>query len=618
MLKYLGNVATVFFALFTAVSVFIYVEKMPPLELGFVPWQTLLFLGYIGTPILLITFCSNRFVKWGARLTLSLMLLLYLTSMWIQLVSFSFLGHLVDLNYLITNWIVLKASMRWFMMPSIFVFFALSTTAVYFSVFFKSWVVNHIRFRIGAIAVLLLAALLAVGVVPQRLERLPWDPVLALLGVGSPINFAKNSLELNEHEIESRENWSPSPILDEKPNIILFMADSVNVNHLSVFGYERETTPFLSGLGDLYPNIAIQTGRATCPDSICGVMSTLLSRRFVDTPTRDHFGLGQVLSRLGYDVKFVLVSDHNAHFYRPYVHMLDSESDEIFDYRDTDTPLNSDTLALEGMHALPDYSDKPTFIFVFFFSAHLAGENMPEFAVFGDFLADRSYWIRKNGVFDDEDLLAITNHYDNKLIQLDHFVMNSWEILQDKGYTQNSTFLFVADHGEALGDRGKIGHSIFEEETLRIPFIAASTNREIELDWANPEQVDIAPTVLSMLGQRSPENWRGSDLTNQQKGPYAYHETGMRKFHTGENCIGVFAPKWGSNSDLRVEACYGDSGGVNFSVTEIEDDQTYNYVDWSTLDGSVKAEFQELLRRAFPRSEVVRRFENIYPDPSTP
>ena len=501
--------------------------------------------------------------------------------------------------------------MQWFVAPSIFVSVVLLTTAVYFSVFLKSWVLNHTRFRFGAIAVVLLASMLAVGVASKRFDRLPWDPVLASFGIGSPINFAKDSLDLNENEVVSRENWSPAATPVESPNIILFMADSINVNHLSVFGYNRETDPFLSGLGDLYPNVAIQTGRATCPDSICAVMSTLLSRRFVDTPTRNHFGLGQILSGLGYDVKFVLVSDHSTHFYRPYVHMLDNESDDIFDFRDTDTPLNSDTLALEGLRALPDYSGKPTFIFVFFFSAHVAGENLPEFSVFGDFLADRAYWIREGSPFDAEDLLAIANHYDNKLLQLNHFMALSWETLQGKGYTDNSTFLFLADHGEALGERGVIGHSVYEEETLRIPFIAASTNREIVLDWENPEQVDIAPTVLSMVGQQSPENWQGSDLTNRQQDPYSFHETGMRKFHTGENCIGVFAPKWSSNSDLRVEACYGGSRGVSYFVTEIGHDQTYNYVDWSTLVLSEKTEIQELLRRAFPRSEVVRQFERI-------
>lgn len=79
------------------------------------------------------------------------------------------------------------------------------------------------------------------------------------------------------------------------------------------------------------------------------------------------------------------------------------------------------------------------------------------------------------------------------------------------------TLVVVAgDHGEALGEHGELSHGLLvQEATLRIPLILRSS-RGLSGGFhvtTRASQVDLAPTVLSLLGATVPEGVDGIDLT---------------------------------------------------------------------------------------------------------
>jgi choline-sulfatase len=75
-------------------------------------------------------------------------------------------------------------------------------------------------------------------------------------------------------------------------------------------------------------------------------------------------------------------------------------------------------------------------------------------------------------------------------------------LLDALGPTRSSTLVVVAgDHGEAFGEHGEIGHSIFVyDTTLRIPLLMSGPGVTRGTITEPASLVDIAPTVLAGLG----------------------------------------------------------------------------------------------------------------------
>ena len=77
------------------------------------------------------------------------------------------------------------------------------------------------------------------------------------------------------------------------------------------------------------------------------------------------------------------------------------------------------------------------------------------------------------------------------------------QLLDALGDAQASTLVVItADHGEAFGEHGEIGHSIFVyDTTLRVPFLMKGPGIPIDRPIDAPVSlVDLAPTALARLG----------------------------------------------------------------------------------------------------------------------
>lgn len=58
---------------------------------------------------------------------------------------------------------------------------------------------------------------------------------------------------------------------------------------------------------------------------------------------------------------------------------------------------------------------------------------------------------------------------------MDFFVGKVIEKLKEKNLLAQTLLILAGDHGEALGEKGEMGHGVFlYEETLRVPLILAA------------------------------------------------------------------------------------------------------------------------------------------------
>lgn len=90
--------------------------------------------------------------------------------------------------------------------------------------------------------------------------------------------------------------------------------------------------------------------------------------------------------------------------------------------------------------------------------------------------------------------------YDDEVATADSLTGRLIDALGDR---QAATLLVVtADHGEAFGEHGEIGHSVFVyDTTLRVPWVMRGPGLQAGLvSEAGVSLVDLAPTVVSLVG----------------------------------------------------------------------------------------------------------------------
>lgn len=93
--------------------------------------------------------------------------------------------------------------------------------------------------------------------------------------------------------------------------------------------------------------------------------------------------------------------------------------------------------------------------------------------------------------------------YDDEVAEADRQV---GRLLAGLGADRAATLVVVtADHGEAFGEHGEIGHSLFlYDTTLRVPLVWQGPGVVSGVDDRDVSLVDLAPTALGLLGVAAP------------------------------------------------------------------------------------------------------------------
>jgi len=105
--------------------------------------------------------------------------------------------------------------------------------------------------------------------------------------------------------------------------------------------------------------------------------------------------------------------------------------------------------------------------------------------------------------------------YDGEIAAVDAEVGRLLAALAERGLTERTLVAVVADHGEALGEHGELTHGLLlYEPSLRVPFLLAAPGLlPAGAVVATPVTlVDLAPTLVSLLGTSLPGATDGHDL----------------------------------------------------------------------------------------------------------
>lgn len=126
--------------------------------------------------------------------------------------------------------------------------------------------------------------------------------------------------------------------------------------------------------------------------------------------------------------------------------------------------------------------------------------------------------------------------------EVDHHIGRIFEWLEKVGQLEDTLIVLTSDHGEMLGDLGLWGKLTPFRAASHIPLMFRHPSLEPDDIDDLTESIDVAPTVLSMLGAELPLVMRGSDLlaSEQRNGREVIVELDLGS----ENGLGRFETAW--------------------------------------------------------------------------
>lgn len=282
---------------------------------------------------------------------------------------------------------------------------------------------------------------------------------------------------------------SISPTAVAKPNIFIFVIDSLRTDYLGVYNPRVDFTP---NIDEFAKNSAVMrhaytdyAGTSLSEPSIWS--GALLLHAHYAQPFQNVNSLEKLARADGYQI---VIS------YDEVLRQLIAPSEDIIQL-DTETKMwgemeLSSTLAkLEKVldHRSPQAG--PVFFYTQPMNVHMHGtNNLPK--------RTQQNWQSRPG-FDDR--IAYALH------QVDGFLGDFFSYLKSKNILDDSMIILTSDHGDATGELGRLSHSmIIYPEVMHVPLIVhlpqSMRNHYVYDEDRMAALIDIAPTLYYLLGHR--------------------------------------------------------------------------------------------------------------------
>lgn len=299
----------------------------------------------------------------------------------------------------------------------------------------------------------------------------------------------------------------------EKPNILLITIDTLRRDHLGVYGYHRNTSPFIDKLakkGLMFKHV-ITPEPLTAPNH-ASILTSLHPLSHNLTMNGMHLNknvrsIAGVLQENGYyTIGTIGVKILKGKF--GFNQGFDSFSDtwdEDFDFNTgnqrTAPSINKSLFdQIENYIADKDNAGKPLFIWVHYFDPHSPyyGRDHIEFETLGG---------------EDKKSKSI-RRYDEEIRFTDQHIAELYRFLKQHDIGDNLLTCITADHGEQLGEHSRFArHADIYSETFLVPLIfhgpGVPKGKTINTYVSS---MDIGVTLLHMLNLDFPHYADGIDL----------------------------------------------------------------------------------------------------------
>lgn len=198
---------------------------------------------------------------------------------------------------------------------------------------------------------------------------------------------------------------------------------------------------------------------------------------------------------------------------------------------------------------------------------------------------------------------ALVSHIDDQIGRIISTV-------EEMGLREETLIVFTADHGEHLGDHGRIAKGQAYDSSARVPLLFSMPGTVADGRVCDDlvEAVDIVPTLLELAGIQQPDSMRGASLLSRLSIPHG--GTGSRAprssafIELGSVQVGQHYRAIRGADYLYI---YYRDGREELYLLADDPDQLVNRTDDPASASSLADARHELLRRMFDASPELRR-----------
>jgi len=307
-------------------------------------------------------------------------------------------------------------------------------------------------------------------------------------------------------------------------NLVLISIEPTRADHMSVYGYERNTTPNIDSLAQksLVFERAFTQSPHTLPATISTFTSQYLSQHGVysesNRSVQNQTTLVDVLNKEGYHT-WAIAAEGNVGYNR-------GLGREEFDWYKKEQKLRQKADHFESRLNKVE-SGENFFLFYQQYAGHDPYLAPSRFSyIFNG--TNREFWneskLRWNKTVNSEEGLtdeayreyrdyyfskvrnndSLRKHaiseYDGEIRHIDAGVGLVIEELKERDMMDNTVVVVMSEHGELLGEHDKWRHYTLWNEVIRVPLIIYTPDSDSKHVNKYVELIDLAPTIMDILG----------------------------------------------------------------------------------------------------------------------
>jgi arylsulfatase A-like enzyme len=306
-----------------------------------------------------------------------------------------------------------------------------------------------------------------------------------------------------------------APTDRDAPDVVLYLVDTLRADWLGTYGHARTTDPFLETMArdGVVVESLVAAANWTRP-STTSILTSLDPLRHGNQTYTDRVSpavttLAEQLAEAGY-LTTSFVTNHNAGAWSGLDQGFDvAREPTAYGASSVGSTLTSAVLEAPLEAFLEEHADEQVFVYV-----HSMDPHQPYLPPMEDLYPILHSEAGQGGQTPALSYEGEIHHNDRMLAQLD-------SALDRLGLREDTLFVVTSDHGEAFGEHGVFTHrTSLHQEQLLVPWVlrwpaGLDGGRRIDAPLTH---VDIAPSLLGLLGLAAPDSWQGLDVSDVLRG----------------------------------------------------------------------------------------------------
>lgn len=333
-------------------------------------------------------------------------------------------------------------------------------------------------------------------------------------------------------------------------NIIYYVLDSTRADHLSCYGYHRNTSPNIDNIAEegVRFNQCISPSTWTRPVA-ASILSGLYPKVHGVRTSRDRFTpnvptLPEILKNNGYSTVGIEAMPNASSDFG-----FDKGFDDFYDmykwdeirssrpaaphYKDGTPLTRAEDLNKGFQQWLSEYENtEPFFAFIWSNEPHIPFSPPKTFREFinddynGPVNTEPTHFSQFEFLETERDKNHLLSLYDSEIYYNDHCIGELINYLKNEGLYNNTMVIIVGDHGEAFGEHGEYGHGTAVppfSEVSRVPCIVRHPDGEKNVKVENPVSlIDLFTTIIQCTAptgyRKIKDNQQGTSLKKALNG----------------------------------------------------------------------------------------------------